>query len=158
MQFQTHVATTLAIGLPLVVIATKDRNGFLLNSGLLIVGSLLPDIDHPNSYIGRRIPFLPTLINKIFGHRGMTHSLIVVLLLWLFVIFYPVLFFLALGYTLHVIEDSFSKSRVAWLQPFSKQKFGIALYKTGSRIENVWFLVMFVVVILELVCFKSLIK
>src|SRR5450830_40275 len=41
-----------------------------------ILGGLLPDIDHPNSYVGKRIPIVPNFLNAISGHRGVTHSLI----------------------------------------------------------------------------------
>ncbi|VEB43121.1 Inner membrane protein ydjM [Chromobacterium violaceum] len=48
----------------------------LLAGGL--AGSLLPDIDHPKSWLGRRIPFLSRPISYLFGHRGITHSLLAV--------------------------------------------------------------------------------
>lgn len=47
-----------------------------------IFGSLAPDIDIPTSTIGKRIPFIPKLINSCFGHRGITHSPFCVLLLF----------------------------------------------------------------------------
>jgi len=41
-----------------------------------ILGSLMPDIDMPRSTIGRLAPFISTRIERKFGHRGATHSLI----------------------------------------------------------------------------------
>ena len=41
-----------------------------------IIGSVLPDIDHPKSYLGRRLPLLSKIINHVFGHRTFTHSLL----------------------------------------------------------------------------------
>ncbi len=55
---------------------------------LIAFGSLLPDIDHPDSSLANEkvlgIPiFLPFswLIGRTFGHRGVTHSLLAVALL-----------------------------------------------------------------------------
>lgn len=42
------------------------------------IGGLLPDIDHPGSTFGRRIWPVSLVISKVFGHRGITHSLIAV--------------------------------------------------------------------------------
>lgn len=39
------------------------------------IASLLPDIDHPKSMLGRRIPIIPSIISRIFGHRTITHSI-----------------------------------------------------------------------------------
>lgn len=40
--------------------------------GTAVLGALLPDIDHPYSYIGRRVPLVPYLLG---GHRRAAHSL-----------------------------------------------------------------------------------
>lgn len=39
-----------------------------------MLGSILPDIDQPKSYIGKRIPVIPGHIHKRWGHRTITHS------------------------------------------------------------------------------------
>ncbi len=43
----------------------------LLAAGL---GGLAPDIDHPGSWLGRRLIWLSWPIRALFGHRGITHS------------------------------------------------------------------------------------
>ncbi len=45
------------------------------------LGSLLPDIDHPNSQIGRMLPSISRPVAALIGHRGFTHSLLAVALL-----------------------------------------------------------------------------
>ena len=40
------------------------------------LGALLPDIDESNSLIGRKLKVLSYPIKWIFGHRGITHSLV----------------------------------------------------------------------------------
>lgn len=39
-------------------------------------GSILPDIDHPTSTIGRLVPWISKPIERRFGHRAITHSAI----------------------------------------------------------------------------------
>jgi len=47
--------------------------------GLAIVGALLPDIDHPSSWIGRWLRLISHPLAATFGHRGFTHSMVAVL-------------------------------------------------------------------------------
>src|SRR4051812_27051315 len=45
---------------------------------LAALGALLPDIDHPKSWVGRRLRPVSDGIAAVFGHRGITHSLLAV--------------------------------------------------------------------------------
>lgn len=45
---------------------------------LALAGSLLPDIDHPKSWVGKRLRPLSLLAAGLFGHRGITHSALAV--------------------------------------------------------------------------------
>ena len=47
--------------------------------GLALLGSLLPDIDHPKSWLGRRVRPVSSGIAAVLGHRGVTHSAIAAL-------------------------------------------------------------------------------
>jgi membrane-bound metal-dependent hydrolase YbcI (DUF457 family) len=40
-----------------------------------ILTCLLPDIDHPKSFLGQRLKWISKPIARAFGHRGFTHSL-----------------------------------------------------------------------------------
>lgn len=44
-----------------------------------LLTSLLPDIDHPRSVLGRRFYWISVPIARIFGHRGFTHSILAIL-------------------------------------------------------------------------------
>ena len=48
---------------------------------IIIFASLLPDIDHPKSFMGTLFRPFSRLINRKYGHRTITHSLIVLLAL-----------------------------------------------------------------------------
>ncbi|MFT8484110.1 MULTISPECIES: metal-dependent hydrolase [Gluconobacter] len=52
---------------------------FSVCTGLL--GSLLPDIDTERSMLGARVKFLSRFLARTFGHRGITHSGVVLLLI-----------------------------------------------------------------------------
>lgn len=45
----------------------------------VLIGSLLPDLDHPKSFLGRRLPFVSIPLSRWLGHRGFTHSLLAAL-------------------------------------------------------------------------------
>ena len=42
--------------------------------GAAVVGSILPDIDHKNSYIGKKAKTFSKAINKLAGHRKLFHA------------------------------------------------------------------------------------
>ena len=84
MQAKTHITTTLALGLPLMSLTNELT---LVNVGVLAVGSLLPDIDHPSSYLGKRHKMVSGVTNKAFGHRVITHSLLGFILIGIIVKF-----------------------------------------------------------------------
>ncbi|MDD5457569.1 MAG: metal-dependent hydrolase [Candidatus Margulisbacteria bacterium] len=41
-----------------------------------VIGAVLPDIDHPKSLIGKLFPFISNPLERRFGHRTFTHSLL----------------------------------------------------------------------------------
>ena len=90
-----------------------------------LLGSLLPDIDEQESYIGRRVKTLSFMISSIFSHRTFTHYLIfpVLIFLWGFYFFEDALqaFFigLAVGVLLHDLGDMLTKGGiVGFFWPF----------------------------------------
>lgn len=98
-------------------------------------GGVLPDIDEPRSWLGRRLPFLSYPINALFGHRGATHSLIAVIALaaalslvaellgplgqgaW----YHAALPFLV-GYASHLLGDLLTPSGVPLFWPSSRRQ------------------------------------
>lgn len=77
-------------------------------------GSLLPDIDHPGSALGRRVRPLSDVVGLVLGHRGLTHSLLaalacVVAAVWFGLRDADLAVALALGYLSHLFGD--------WLTP-----------------------------------------
>lgn len=90
--------------------------------------SLAPDIDHPQSLIGRFFPGLSRWLLKKYGHRTITHSLIAIPAAA--VILSPALLFSGkfyaaaiLAYSSHIFIDLFNSSGVRLLSPFSTKEF-----------------------------------
>lgn len=105
---------------------------------LAVVGSLLPDVDHPRSWVGRRLRPLSTAIAAALGHRGVTHSAVAVL---------GLLALLAqagarrasadafaVGYLSHLAADMLTPRglRLAW--PL-RRNWGLPICRTGSPAE-----------------------
>jgi inner membrane protein len=108
--------------------------------GLTTIGSLLPDIDHPSSWVGRRVPMISRPLAAMFGHRGVTHSVLAVLVCLLFLRWQgfsrTVVDPLVIGYLSHLAADLLTTSglRLAWS---SRKRQAIPLCRTGSVGEAV---------------------
>jgi inner membrane protein len=107
--------------------------------GLAVGGSLLPDIDHPKSWVGRRTRPVSTAIASALGHRGITHSLIAVIGLTLLLLYAGYrrdgVSALAVGYLSHLAADMLTPGglRLAW--PF-RGTWSVPLCRTDSRMES----------------------
>lgn len=125
----------------------------LLISLLFGLGSLFPDIDTPTSTIGKYFPF----VGSIIGHRTVTHTIWALLLLSAATWYFDSVLLLAFtaGYTLHIIQDSFSRQGIAWFYPVlggyntfgsgavmkQGRKPGPLAYHTGGTGEEIAFYV-----------------
>ncbi len=106
--------------------------------GLAILGSLLPDIDHPKSWLGKRLRPISSGVASALGHRGVTHSAVAVAACaWALLrggaphwVVDP----LAVGYLSHLAADLLTPGglRLAW--PL-RRTWALPLCKTGSPFE-----------------------
>lgn len=148
MMFFTHTAFSLYVGLFLM---EKFSNRYLFLA-LLLIGSLLPDLDNPYSKLGRKIRPISTFIKFVFGHRGIFHSVIpAALILFLFYYVFGLKLIgaaLSIGFVLHLIIDGLTKEGINYLYPFAKFRIS-GFIKTGGFFE--WILFM---VLLALIAFK----
>lgn len=109
--------------------------------GAAMAGSLLPDIDHPSSWLGRRLWPVSKPLSMLIGHRGLTHSLLAVVGgLMLFQMVQPsplvarLVEPLVVGYLSHLAADALTPAGVPLLWPV-KRRFGLALCATGGVME-----------------------
>jgi len=106
--------------------------------GLAVFGALLPDIDHPKSWIGKRVWPVSAVFARAFGHRGLSHSLLAIAacLALLLSPLLPVRFSapLVVGYLSHLAADLLTPAglRLAWPM---KGTWALPLCRTGSPFE-----------------------
>lgn len=111
-----------------------------------VVGSLLPDLDHPSSTLGRKFKFISYPLSSVFGHRGFIHSPFFCLLIGLLMQFFydkvPVEYqhiYLGMslgvfvGYLSHLALDFLTVSGIPLLSPISKKKYRLMKLKSGRH-------------------------
>ena len=131
---------------------------------LVLLGALLPDIDHPGSILGRRCSFISRTLHNWFGHRSITHSILGILLLASLctgigsllvalcnaqhiifsassiAILHLALFSLLFGYALHLFADSLTKEGIPLLWPHKKRyaliPFAALRFRVGTWAEH----------------------
>lgn len=139
---RTHAATGAAAGTASGLAAgLRPGHGLLVWTAVTALAALGPDLDHPGSYLGRRVVPLSWLVGKLAGgHRAGTHSLAgtaVVLLLALWLVPWlavPV----GLGWLVHIAGDWLTLGGVPWFYPFRKRRFSRpVLGRTGGWDEPV---------------------
>jgi membrane-bound metal-dependent hydrolase YbcI (DUF457 family) len=100
--------------------------------------SLLPDIDHPESTIGRIFSPLSKYIQRKYGHRTVTHSIFAIMIISAILLpllllprllqwggpFWSGLYAAALlAFSSHIFIDLFNKSGVRIFAPFSQKEY-----------------------------------
>jgi inner membrane protein len=107
---------------------------------LVVAGSLLPDIDHPRSWVGRRTRPISTAIASAFSHRGITHSAIAVIGLTALLLHAGYrragISALVIGYLSHLAADMLTPQglRLAWP---ARRTWGFPLCRTDSPMEPI---------------------
>ena len=150
--FKTHLLISLFIGL--VTYQFFPINKFLFIFVVLISG-VLPDIDLQKSKLGRKIRPISDIINFIFGHRGVIHSIFIPLLLFLVFYYFGLMYYglaIFIGYFGHLVADSFSKEGISFLNPFSKFRIH-GFMRVGGILEYIIFILVFILVIFETIKF-----
>ncbi len=131
---RSHIVMGVALGG--VLAATNGQHLDAQTIGLVALGALLPDIDHPGSAVGRRVRVISVPLSAIFGHRGFTHSLLalggclaaLVMGGWGQMWVQP----LVIGYLSHLLADMLTPSGVPLFWPY-RRSFSFPLtVKTGS--------------------------
>lgn len=111
------------------------------------LGSLAPDLDHPSSWLGKRLFFISLPLAGLLGHRGLTHSLVAAVaatvgLGWYLQVGQPVPWMMAflLGYLLHLVGD-WNTGGVPLLWPSARRFKAPWAFTTGGILERAFALV-----------------
>ena len=108
----------MASGASAALLVTYGEKALVPAIGI-IAGSILPDIDTPDSTLGQVFPSLSAFLNNLFGHRGLIHTI------WLAVLFFvtgyyfhlSILSGIAMGIIFHLILDTCSRTGITPLYP-----------------------------------------
>lgn len=154
MNYRTHKIGGTCSGIIVsALLFSNNPNLISLCSSILMIiganlGSILPDIDKPTSKIGRKFLIKPlsTLIHKKYGHRTITHSVLVSLivlsgLIASSYIFRGIFFYLysnfiigvSIGYLSHLFLDFLTVQGIPLFYPFIKKKYRICNFKTKKH-------------------------
>lgn len=149
---KTHFVFGILFGLlalPFVEINSVFR--YIIYFSLIALGVLLPDMDHSESYINKKL-----IITKIFAfffkHRGFLHSIYFPLILGMILWFYVGFFYgfaLFIGYLSHILSDALTVSGVNLLHPFSHLHIR-GFVKTGSFLERIIFYIVIGLILIKL--------
>jgi len=116
----------------------------LIYFALVLFGSIFPDIDRSNSFLGRRTKLISIPISIIFGHRKFFHSILFIVLVYVvgmiviekmnWDLYYLIGFIV--GIVSHLLADYLTKRGIPLFYPFSKTNFRfLVTFRTGSTIE-----------------------
>lgn len=136
--FQTHIAFGLLAGmLSLKYLNVPNPYIYIL---IVCTAAAMPDIDESESRIGKKIRPLSWLIEQIFGHRNLFHS--VFPLIAIYIIFFHCLKWnvagaaLLIGYGSHLFMDMLTYMGIGPLHPFYRKRI-TGFIKTGGLVEHI---------------------
>ena len=111
-------------------------SGILIGSS--IWGSLLPDIDHPESTFGKKVPVISKLISATGGHRGVTHA--------------PLIYMLLLSLFLLINNNLITFIIVLGLEYFISKIIATTLYKLHIKLLKKPYLLHWALYLIMIVC------
>lgn len=136
---KTHIALGVLIGTSYGMHAAHDISTFAGIVGTSALFSIVPDICHAGSKLGKKIWPISTLISLIFGHRTLTHSVFFVLFASILLIMLNVnaLYVISavLGIISHLILDMLTPRGVTLFFPWNKKIIFPLTFKTGGILD-----------------------
>lgn len=134
---KTHVLVAAIIAV-LVLQVTEVSHPYLFFL-LFVIASLLPDIDHPGSTLGRKLWPFSWGIRLVFGHRGLIHSIFIPIVLVVLGWYTGYLWLgaaVAGGYFIHLVTDALTPSGV---KPFGIGPTFRGMIRTGGFLETIFY-------------------
>lgn len=130
LDYQQHIilALFLAFGLDKLTFDFTPIETLAYYS-LIAFGSILPDADHPKSFIGSKIHPFSDIIYKLVGHRNLTHSLVFLTFILIITIILQksniITLSIIIGMAMHIAGDMLTPQGCALLYPLRKKRYKI---------------------------------
>lgn len=121
MQGYQHLFLGITTGACMVSLVPKEQATACMVA--CAIGSIFPDIDISTSKLGKKIKPASMIISHIFGHRGFVHTplngIMLTILLYLITseAFSCIPSTFCIGFFLHLLQDTFTKTGIMWLFP-----------------------------------------
>jgi|TARA_Y100000310_G_scaffold186143_2_gene186224 inner membrane protein len=152
--FRTHLAFAFLSGL--IFYDYFGLSVWWLFFPAVLIASGIPDIDEPKSKFGRKLGFLSEILNFIFRHRGIFHSVflggVISYFLWAFNASLGYGFFI--GFLSHLIADGFTLQGINFIYPFKQLRLS-GFVRTGGKLESIIYYGILVIDVLMLIKFLS---
>ncbi|WP_414047616.1 metal-dependent hydrolase [Macrococcus equi] len=136
---KTHIALGILIGTTYAMRVAHDISTFAGILGTSALFSIIPDICHAGSKIGKKIWPLSTIIALIFGHRTLTHSIFFILITGIALILLDVqtiyIISAVLGIISHLVLDMLTPRGVTLFFPISTKIVFPFTFKTGGILD-----------------------
>ena len=142
--FKTHISFGFLSGI--LAIPYLNPANQILFMALVMMGALLPDVDHPKSKLGRNVK----LIGYLFEHRGFFHSFLMIpviaFIIWHFTQSYVYIIPLGVGYASHLVSDAITKEGIMPFHPLSRFRLR-GFIRTGGFAEYIFLFFTFVLAV-----------
>ena len=143
MLLKTHLAFAILV----IMLFFNHVNNSWIFAGLVLIATIIPDLDMSSSKFGSYLIFRP--LQFFIKHRGIIHSFTTAIIISVILsVFWPVAslgFFI--GYSVHLICDSFTHDGIRPFWPFKAKSSGFIT--SGGRVEeSLFFSLIFVDVVL----------
>ena len=150
MMYKTHLV--FGIFVAILVLQLFEIENPILFFLLICFASLLPDIDFPKSWIGRRTKPISWIIRLLFGHRKFIHTIYVPFILFFLLSAVgqkEIGMAIFIGYLVHLFADGLSSEGIKPFYPFSRMRFK-GIVRVGGLLETIVLigLIIFILIIL----------
>ena len=139
MLLKTHLAFAVIL---MILFFEHVQNKFVF-IGMVVVATIIPDLDCGFSSYGKHLIFRP--LQFFVKHRGIVHSFTTAIVLSIVLsVFYPIASFgFFVGYSVHLIVDSFTKKGIQPFWPLKIRSSGF-IASGGKVEESLFFSLIFI--------------
>ena len=141
--WKTHLLFGLVLGL--LLMHYFNFNYWLVF--VVMISALLPDLDTPFSWLGRKLKPVSNIISFIFGHRGMMHSLLFMVVITTVGYLYLRSYWMgiAIGFFSHLVLDMMNVMGVRLLWPLDFKVRGFL--RANGLFEKLFFILLIIIAV-----------